>query len=76
MTKLYTCAAALVTLGPDHRFRTPVYRRGNWWMVPSGDLILVAKGDPTLGGRTDANGHLVFKNSDHTYASFGSTLPH
>jgi serine-type D-Ala-D-Ala carboxypeptidase/endopeptidase (penicillin-binding protein 4) len=76
VTKLYTCAAALIALGPDHRFRTPVYRRGE--LVEGtlkGDLILVAKGDPTLGGRTDANGHLVFKNSDHTYASFTSTLP-
>lgn len=36
---------------------------------------MVAKGDPTLGGRTDANGHLIFKNSDHTYATFTSTLP-
>ncbi|HEY7428937.1 MAG TPA: D-alanyl-D-alanine carboxypeptidase/D-alanyl-D-alanine-endopeptidase [Gemmataceae bacterium] len=76
VTKLFTCAAALATFGPDHRFRTPVYRRGK--LVEGtlkGDLILVAKGDPTLGGRTDANGHLVFKNSDHTYATFTSTLP-
>ncbi len=76
VVKLYTCAAALIALGPDHRFRTPVYRRGR--LVEGrldGDLILVAKGDPTLGGRTDANGCLVFKNSDHTYATFVSTLP-
>jgi len=76
VAKLYTCAAALVTFGPEHRFRTPVYRRGE--LVEGtlkGDLILVAKGDPTLGGRTDAKGRLVFKNSDHTYASFASTLP-
>jgi D-alanyl-D-alanine carboxypeptidase/D-alanyl-D-alanine-endopeptidase (penicillin-binding protein 4) len=76
VTKLYTCAAALVTFGPDYRFRTPVYRRG---MVEEGtlkgDLILVAKGDPTLGGRTDANGRLAFKNHDHTYATFVSTVP-
>ncbi len=76
VTKLFTCAAALATFGPDYRFRTPVYRRGELVEgVLKGDLILVAKGDPTLGGRTDANGHLVFKNSDHTYASFTSTLP-
>jgi D-alanyl-D-alanine carboxypeptidase/D-alanyl-D-alanine-endopeptidase (penicillin-binding protein 4) len=76
VTKLFTCAAALATFGPDHRFRTPVYRRGE--LVEGtlkGDLILVAKGDPTLGGRTEANGHLAFKNSDHTYATFTSTLP-
>jgi D-alanyl-D-alanine carboxypeptidase/D-alanyl-D-alanine-endopeptidase (penicillin-binding protein 4) len=76
VTKLFTCAAALVELGPEHRFRTPVYRRGR--LVDGtlkGDLILVAKGDPTLGGRTDVGGHLVFKNTDHTYATFGSTHP-
>ena len=26
VTKLYSCAAALVALGADHRFETPVYR--------------------------------------------------
>src|SRR5690242_12057497 len=70
VTKLYTCAAALVALGPDYRFETPVYRRGE----PkdgrlAGDLILVAKGDPTLGGRTDPHGRLAFKNADHIYAN-------
>ena len=76
VTKLYTCAAALVAFGPDYRFRTPVYRRG---LVEDGtlkgDLILVAKGDPTMGGRTDAGGHLAFKDSDHTYATFVSIVP-
>src|SRR5262245_14123912 len=28
-TKLYSCAAALDALGPEHRFETPVYRRGD-----------------------------------------------
>lgn len=75
VTKLFTCSAALVEFGPEHRFRTPVYRRGH--MVDGtlkGDLILVAKGDPTLGGRTGADGHLVFKNIDHTYATYDGTL--
>src|SRR5437879_292705 len=52
-TKLYSCAAALIALGPDYKFATPVYRRGD---VKDGrlrgDLILVAQGDLTLGGRT------------------------
>ncbi len=70
VTKLYTCAAALVTFGPDYRFETPVYRRGE--VVEGrlrGDLILVAKGDFTLGGRTDAAGKMAFKDQDHIYAT-------
>jgi D-alanyl-D-alanine carboxypeptidase/D-alanyl-D-alanine-endopeptidase (penicillin-binding protein 4) len=69
-TKLYSCSAALAALGPDYRFETPVYSRG---AVKdgrlSGDLILVAQGDLTLGGRTDANGSMAFKDYDHTYAT-------
>lgn len=69
-TKLYSCSAALAALGPDHRFETPVYSRGT---VKDGrlmgDLILVAQGDLTLGGRTDASGRMAFKDYDHTYAN-------
>ncbi|HEX4614074.1 MAG TPA: D-alanyl-D-alanine carboxypeptidase, partial [Urbifossiella sp.] len=72
VTKLFTCAAALLALGADHVFETVVYRRGlllNGTL--RGDLILVASGDPTFGGRTDANGKTVFKDKDHTYAGSG-----
>ncbi|HZT80262.1 MAG TPA: D-alanyl-D-alanine carboxypeptidase/D-alanyl-D-alanine-endopeptidase, partial [Gemmataceae bacterium] len=34
-----------------------------------GDLILVARGDLTLGGRTTADGKLAFKDHDHIYAN-------
>jgi D-alanyl-D-alanine carboxypeptidase/D-alanyl-D-alanine-endopeptidase (penicillin-binding protein 4) len=68
--KLYYGAAALAALGPDFRFETPVYARGR---VDGGrldgDLILVAQGDPTLGGREDANGHMAYTDDDHTYAN-------
>src|SRR5438552_18391274 len=69
-TKLYSCAAALAELGPDYRFETPVYARGavkDGRLV--GDLILVAQGDLTLGGRTEPGGHMAFKDHDHTYAN-------
>ncbi len=72
VTKLFTCAAALVALGPDHTFETRVYQRGlalKGRLI--GDLILVASGDPTLGGRTGKDGKLVFKDHDHTYANSG-----
>lgn len=70
VTKLFSVAAALALLGADFRFETPVYRRGKLVNgVLAGDLILVAQGDVTLGGRTDDQGLLAFKNGDHTYAN-------
>jgi D-alanyl-D-alanine carboxypeptidase/D-alanyl-D-alanine-endopeptidase (penicillin-binding protein 4) len=74
VTKLYSCAAALAELGPEHRFETPVYQRGE--VVDGtlqGSLILVARGDLTLGGRTDPAGKLAFHDNDHTYANWLST---
>jgi D-alanyl-D-alanine carboxypeptidase/D-alanyl-D-alanine-endopeptidase (penicillin-binding protein 4) len=69
-TKLYSCAAALVALGPDYRFETPVYRRGPLEKGRlRGDLILVASGDLTMGGRTGPDGKMAFKDHDHTYAN-------
>ncbi len=70
-TKLYSCAAALAALGPDYKFETPVYQRGKLENGRlQGDLILVAQGDLTLGGRTDAQGKMAFKDHDHIYAHF------
>jgi serine-type D-Ala-D-Ala carboxypeptidase/endopeptidase (penicillin-binding protein 4) len=70
VTKLFSVAAALIGLGADFCFETPVYRRGEIkGNVLYGDLILVAQGDVTLGGRTDAKGLMAFKNNDHIYAS-------
>src|SRR5262245_31457538 len=34
-----------------------------------GDLILVAQGDLSLGGRTGPDGTFLFENHDHSYAS-------
>jgi D-alanyl-D-alanine carboxypeptidase/D-alanyl-D-alanine-endopeptidase (penicillin-binding protein 4) len=69
-TKLYSCAAALATLGADYKFETPVYRTGS--VIDGhlmGDLILVASGDLTLGGRTDGLGRMAYTDDDHTYAN-------
>lgn len=72
-TKLFTVAAALDTLGADYRFETPVYARGD--IDPSGrlrgDLILVASGDLTMGGRTTEDGKIAYTNGDHIYANYG-----
>jgi len=69
-TKLFTMSAGLDTFGPDYRFQTPIYRRGE---VDSqgtlyGDLILVASGDLTMGGRTIAGERVAYTNMDHTEA--------
>jgi D-alanyl-D-alanine carboxypeptidase/D-alanyl-D-alanine-endopeptidase (penicillin-binding protein 4) len=73
VTKLYSCAAALVRLGPDTNFETNVVRRGHVTMngFLKGDLILIASGDLTMGGRTGADGKVVCTNADHTYANSG-----
>lgn len=71
-TKLFTVAAALDELGADYRFETPIYARGEIDQSGRlrGDLILVASGDLTMGGRSDAQGKIAFKDNDHTYAGF------
>ncbi len=43
--KLFTVALALERLGPDYRMTTRLVR------APSGDLVLVGGGDPSLSGR-------------------------
>ncbi len=71
ITKLFSCAAALIALGPDSTTETTVYARGlqlNGTL--RGDLILRAAGDLTFGGRTK-DGKTVFKDKDHTYANGG-----
>ena len=63
----------LDAFGPDYRFQTPIsiVRRGEVDANGdlTGDLILIASGDLTLGGRTAADGTIAFRNSDHTYAN-------
>lgn len=75
-TKLYSVAAAMDAFGSDHRFQTPLYRRGEVGERGElvGDLILVASGDPTMGGRTDAEGHIAYTAHDHTYGPPDSEL--
>jgi D-alanyl-D-alanine carboxypeptidase/D-alanyl-D-alanine-endopeptidase (penicillin-binding protein 4) len=70
VTKLFSVAAALVELGPEYRFETPVVRRGEVDAKGSlhGDLILIAQGDLSMGGRTGPDGTLLFRDDDHTYA--------
>ena len=69
-TKLFPAAATLVAYGPDYRFETPVYRQGEVSNgALDGDLILVASGDITMGGRDLPDGTLAYGNIDHTDAN-------
>ena len=70
VTKLFSTAAALVEFGPNFRFQTPLFRRGDVDADGTlhGDLILMAQGDLAMGGRTGPEGRLVFQDDDHTYA--------
>ena len=75
VTKLYTTAAALTDLGVEYRFKTPVVRRGEVKDgTLNGDLILVAQGDLSLGGRTGPDGSLLFEDGDHSYGN-GTLVP-
>ncbi|HEY7059895.1 MAG TPA: D-alanyl-D-alanine carboxypeptidase/D-alanyl-D-alanine-endopeptidase [Chloroflexota bacterium] len=71
VTKLFPGAAALDAFGPDYRFETPIYRRGtvDAQGTLQGDLVLVASGDLTMGGRNTPDGHIDFESFDHTYAN-------
>jgi serine-type D-Ala-D-Ala carboxypeptidase/endopeptidase (penicillin-binding protein 4) len=76
-TKLFTISTAWNTLGPRHRFTTPVYALGtHQGTVLNGNLILVASGDLTMGGRTTKSGAVAFANVDHIDANSapGATL--
>jgi len=75
-TKLFSMATGLDALGAGHIFETPVYRTGpvNNKGILEGDLILVASGDLTMGGRTDAEGHIAYTGMDHTDAGMDGPL--
>lgn len=69
-TKTYSTGAAWLKWGPDHVITTPVKRAGEVADgTLNGDLVLVGKGDVTLGGRTKADGTVDFANLDHNDAN-------
>jgi PBP4 family serine-type D-alanyl-D-alanine carboxypeptidase len=74
--KVYSTSTALQAYGPDHRFRTPVYRLGRVTEgVLGGHLVLVAAGDFSFGLRERPDGTLAynsFPEIDHNYADIGA----
>src|SRR4051794_17925421 len=75
--KLYSAGVTLNELGPDYRFNTPVFRDGNVDASGElkGDLILVAKGDLTMGGRDNGDDTIAITDFDHNDANnLGSAI--
>jgi D-alanyl-D-alanine carboxypeptidase len=68
--KVFTTGELMNQIGPDHTFNTPIYRHGSLSDkgILHGDLILVASGDLTMGGRTKADGTVAFTAFDHNEA--------
>jgi D-alanyl-D-alanine carboxypeptidase/D-alanyl-D-alanine-endopeptidase (penicillin-binding protein 4) len=69
--KLFSVGLALNALGANHRFTTPVYRRGPVGAggLLKGDLILVGAGDLTFGGRSSGAATVAFTDFDHNDAN-------
>ena len=68
--KVFSVGQLMNEVGPAHRYNTPVYRRGAMDRagVLQGDLILVASGDLTMGGRTNPDGSIAITDYDHNEA--------
>jgi serine-type D-Ala-D-Ala carboxypeptidase/endopeptidase (penicillin-binding protein 4) len=68
--KVFSVTSALTAFGGSRRFDTPVVHTGTiGGGTLDGDLVLVASGDLTLGGRTKADGTVDIPNYDHTDAN-------
>jgi D-alanyl-D-alanine carboxypeptidase/D-alanyl-D-alanine-endopeptidase (penicillin-binding protein 4) len=73
--KMYSVSTALKEYGPNYRFHTPVYRQGTvTGGTLSGNLVLVASGDMSLGLREQPDGTLYYESTpkvDQSYADEG-----
>jgi D-alanyl-D-alanine carboxypeptidase len=68
--KVFSVGEMLNTVGPAHTYDTPMYRMGPIMNgTLRGNLILVASGDLTMGGRTNPDGTIAISNWDHNEAN-------
>jgi D-alanyl-D-alanine carboxypeptidase len=69
--KVFTLGELLNQVGPNHTYDTPIYREGpiSARGTLKGNLILVASGDLTMGGRTNPDGSVAFTDYDHNEAN-------
>jgi D-alanyl-D-alanine carboxypeptidase len=75
--KLFSVGELLSEVGPRHRYDTPVYRVGNIDKdgVLHGNLVLVASGDLTMGGRNNPDGTIAISDFDHNESdSLGNSM--
>jgi D-alanyl-D-alanine carboxypeptidase len=68
--KIFSVGQLLNAVGPNHTYDTPVYRTGaiDGNGVVHGNLIVVASGDLTMGGRTNPDGTIAVSNWGKPYA--------
>ncbi len=69
--KCFSVGALLEQVGGDHSYDTPVYTQGtiDGAGVLDGDLVLVASGDLTVGGRRGPDGLIELTEFDHNEAN-------
>lgn len=74
--KIFSVGQLLEAVGPEHTYDTPVYRTGAVdHGVLHGNLIVVASGDLTMGGRTNPDGTIAVSDWDHNEAdSLGNAI--
>lgn len=74
--KVFSVGELINKIGPTHTYDTPVYRTGSIaGGVLRGNLILVASGDLTMGGRTNPDGTVAVSDWDHNEAdSLGNAV--
>jgi D-alanyl-D-alanine carboxypeptidase len=68
--KIFSIGQLLNAVGPTHTYDTPVYRTGTIDAngVLHGNLIVVASGDLTMGGRKNPDGSIAVSDWDHNEA--------
>src|SRR5215510_4089230 len=69
--KVFSVGELMNEVGAAHTSVTPIHRQGEIGEggVLHGDLILVASGDLTMGGRTNPDGSIAVSNLDHNEAN-------
>lgn len=75
--KIFSVGLLLNQVGSQHTYDTPVFRQGNvnGAGVLDGNLVLVASGDLTMGGRQNPDGTLQIPDFDHNEAdSLGNAI--